>query len=227
MRILHCSDLHASESAFQWVIKQSLNYNLVCLTGDLLDLNPYRLPAGQIERVISYLNLIKVPLAICSGNHDNFGAYDDRLVGARWMQNLRRPTVWLDGDRFEIGGHRFRAFPWMSMVPATADADEIWLMHAPPDLSPTSIVRGGVDFGDFALGELCRSGAGPCLVLSGHVHERVRWIAKIGRSWSLNPGCEPDATIPNHIVIELSRGHATFHGSAESLGSARAVVPLT
>src|SRR5690606_10632086 len=113
-----------------------------------LDLNPYRLPSGQIERVVAHIKRIKVPLAMCSGNHDNFGAYDDRLVAAKWMQALRRPMLWLDGDKFEIEGHRFRVFPWMSQVPAIADADEIWLMHAPPDLSSTSIVRGGVDFGD-------------------------------------------------------------------------------
>jgi|ERR1035437_1159060 predicted phosphodiesterase len=227
MRILHCSDLHASASAYQWVIKQSPNYDLVCLTGDLLNLNPYRLPAGQIERVIADLSQIKTPLAICSGNHDNFAAYDSRLTDARWLQELRRAGVWMDGDRFEIESHRFRIFPWMGIVPVIAASEEIWLMHAPPDLSPTSIVRGGVDFGDFSLGELCRSGGGPHLVLSGHVHDRVAWSAKIGRTWSLNPGCDLDATIPNHIVIDLSRGHAAFHGSAESLGSARTVVPLT
>ena len=226
MRILHCADLHASDTAYRWLIEQSAGYDLVCLAGDLLDLNPHRLPAGQIERVIAHLGQIEAPLAICSGNHDSFGAYDARLADAVWLQELRRPGVWVDGDSFVMAGHCFRLFPWMAAVPTAASPDEIWLMHAPPDLSPTSIVRGGVDYGDFALGELCRSGAGPCMILSGHVHERRQWIAKIRRTWSLNPGGELESVIPNHIVIDLARGQAVFHGSAESLGSARSIVPL-
>jgi Icc-related predicted phosphoesterase len=227
MRILHCTDLHASDAAYCWLINQSSRYDLVCLSGDSLDLNPYRLPEGQIERVVARINQITVPVAICSGNHDNFPAYDGRLADARWMQGLKRPMLWMDGEKFEIEGHRFRIFPWMGAVPPSADQDEIWLMHAPPDLSPTSIVRGGVDFGDFSLGELCRSSAGPRLILSGHVHDRVSWIAKIGRTWCLNPGCDPKASVPNHIAIDLSRSHAVFYGSAESLGRAEPNVRLT
>jgi len=227
MRILHCTDLHASDAACRWIVEQSPGYDLVCLSGDLLDLNPYRLPAGQIERVVARIRQITVPVAICSGNHDHFAAYDDRLADAKWMQDLRRPLLWLDGDIFEIEGYRFRVFPWMGAVPPAAGPDEIWLMHAPPDLSPVSLARGGGDFGDFALGELCRSGAGPRLVLSGHVHDRVSWVSKVGRTWCLNPGCDPGAEIPHHIVIDLSRSRAVFNGPAGAPGDAQPVARLS
>lgn len=216
MRILACADLHASEAKLRWVSQQNA-YDLVAISGDLLDLNPYRMTPGQIEMVSSFIAALKLPTVICSGNHDSFSDDDDRLAGAAWLLDLRRPNLWLDGDCFRLGGYTFRALGWMSPLPE-ATADEIWVTHCPPDMTATSIVRGGTDWGDFEYGELCRNKLGPRISLSGHCHDRQHWNAKIGRTWSFNPGFTANS-IPAHVVIDLSRNTAAFHSTVSSLAS--------
>src|SRR6187399_1950527 len=99
-----------------------------------------------------------------------------RAREAAWLQELRGPNVWIDGDQFALGDHSFRVLGWLSSPPVAVPS-ELWVTHCPPDLCPTGIVRGGVDFGDFEFGELCRSGLGPRVAMSGHCHDRQRWCA--------------------------------------------------
>lgn len=216
MRLLHCTDFHGRADWYEWLIRESPRYDLVCLTGDLLDLNPYRSMVGQVEMVTAYLGRIGTPLAVCSGNHDSLAGDDLRLQHARWMQELRRKDVWVDGDRFEVGGFRFRCIPWLSQA-VKAAPDEIWLIHSPPDRSRTGIARGGVDFGDGTFGDQCRAGDGPRLALSGHVHDPQSWWVRSGCTWSLNPGVAEDEASPRHIAIDLGRDVATWHGGPGGL----------
>lgn len=219
MKILHCADLHASDQWFRWLIKESSKFDLVCLAGDLLNLNRHCVPGAQVDKVVAYLRQIEAPMAICSGNHDGIEGEDFRLVEAFWLQELRGPNVWVDGDQFTLGGHAFRVLGWQSALPIAASG-ELWITHCPPDLCPTGIVRGGVDFGDFELGELARSGLGPRIAMSGHCHDRQRWWAKIGRTCSLNPGCF-NGPSPSHIVLDLDRNIATYHGISAGAGATR------
>jgi predicted phosphodiesterase len=212
MRILHCADFHANDRWFHWLIQESQRSDLVCIAGDLLDLNPYRSINGQMEKVTSHLKRIGVPLALCSGNHDSVAGGGARLEHAAWLRDLRRENVWVDGDQFELGGHRFRCVPWLSQE-IEAGLDEIWLIHSPPDRTRTGIARGGADFGDFTFGEQCRAGLGPWLALSGHTHDPQSWYARVGRTWSLNPGCAEGQQLPRHIVIDLDRSLAIWNGS--------------
>lgn len=206
MRILHVSDLHARESQLRWVVNESKEYDLVCISGDLLDLNAYRRFDGQIERTVAALKDIRVPLALCSGNHDSLAGEGAKLEDARWLRDLKGEMCWVDDDRFEFGGQQFRCVPWLAPVDP-ADENEIWLIHSPPDLLPTGITRGGVGWGDFSFGELCRNESGPKLALSGHIHDPQSWRARIGRTWSLNPGTGEGKT-PPYITIDLGRGIA-------------------
>ncbi len=217
MKILHCADLHASDQWFRWLIKESPKYDLVCLAGDLLNLNLHCLPGAQVDKVVALVRQIQAPLAACSGNHDCMEGEDFRLVDAFWLQELRGPNVWVDGDQFTLGGHSFRVLGWQCPLPVAAP-EELWITHSPPDLCPTGIVRGGVDFGDFELGELARSGLGPRVALSGHCHDRTRWWAKIGRTYSLNPGCF-NGPWPSHIVLDLDRNIVTYFASDTGAGA--------
>jgi predicted phosphodiesterase len=212
MRILHCSDFHANDRWFRWLIEASLRYDLVCLAGDLMDLNPYRSIDGRLERIAGYLKAIEAPLALCSGNHDSQAGSGPRLEHATWLQELRGEKCWVDGDRFELGGYRFRCIPWLSQE-IEAGPDEIWVIHAPPDQTKTGITRGGIDFGDFTFGEQCRNGLGPRLALSGHVHDPKSWRAKVKRTWSLNPGCQEQGNPPRYIEIDLGKARAIWRGS--------------
>lgn len=210
MRILHCTDFHARREWYQWLAQQSTRYDLICLTGDLLDISPDRSMLGQVEMVAGYLWRIRTPLAVCSGNHNSLPGEDPRLQHAQWMQALRRQKVWVDGDQFAMGGYRFRCIPWSGQT-SKASPDEIWLIHSPPDQSATGIACGGVSFGDATFCDQCRAQLGPRLALSGHVHNPQSWWARIGNTWSLNPGCAEGVAAPRHIVIDLHRNVAAMH----------------
>jgi predicted phosphodiesterase len=207
MRILHVTDFHASDALYGWLSRESDGFDLVALSGDLLDLNHPGAVGDQIDRVLAHMKLIAAPLALCSGNHDSVAGSGPRLKLASWLKAARREKVWIDGDLFEIGGYRFRCIPWSGKLP-DAKPEEIWLIHSPPDEAPTGISQGGSGWGNFEFGELCRSSNGPRLALSGHVHEPQSWRAKVGRTWSLNPGCPDHAHMPNHVMIDLARGFA-------------------
>jgi Icc-related predicted phosphoesterase len=215
-KILHLADVHARSDWLEFAVRQSESgdYGLICITGDLLDLNAHRPAGAQVDTVIGYLRRIRTPLAICSGNHDSLAGADPRLAGAGWMQEVRRSHVWIDGGEFDHAGFRFRCLPWGEVTSVAANEKEIWVVHAPPDRSRTGIVRGGADFGDMNLGDLYRSGRGPQLALSGHVHERQSFAERVGRTWVLNPGFSGRGLRPAYNVIDLQRGVA-FHYAAD------------
>src|ERR1700724_2385068 len=75
MKILLTADLHFRTDWFHWLIEQAPSYDLVCIAGDLLDMfnvEPTKEQARQVSMLIRELADI-VPVAVCSGNHDNAG----------------------------------------------------------------------------------------------------------------------------------------------------------
>lgn len=214
MKILHVADLHANDRWFEWLVSVSSQFDLVCIAGDLLDLNSHRAVGNQVDTVIDHLRGIRSGLvAICSGNHDSLPGDAARLHQARWLKEICSPNILVDGDRLEREGVSFECVGWNASLPK-AKPNSVWLFHAPPDGINTAIARGGVGFGDVNLADICRSGRGPALVLSGHVHDPVSWHARTGATWSLNPGFATGAECPNHIVIDLGRGIAIRNGLA-------------
>ena len=75
MRILLTADLHFRTDWFHWLMEQALSYDLVCIAGDLLDMFNVESPKGQAREVSMLIRELAdiVPVAICSGNHDNAG----------------------------------------------------------------------------------------------------------------------------------------------------------
>lgn len=209
MKILCVSDLHARTAWYKWLVSESAHYDIVCLSGDLLNLGDYDAdPLEQAAAVLPYLRAIKqrTSLAICSGNHDVLPQRG--FYSAEWMQPLRDEGIYVDGDSFWCSDYRFRCVPWCDPVPENT-ADDFWLMHAPPFGIATSTVAGGVSRGCEDLRALCLSGDAPQWILSGHIHSPLGHWSQIGRSMSLNPGRGLDGAIPNHIVIDLARRRVT------------------
>ena len=215
MKILHVSDLHANLNWFDWLERSAASHGLVALSGDLLDAGRPDDMADQRREVSAIIRRISTKLVVCSGNHDMVPS-EVEDPSALWVRDLRRPGVWSDGDRFELGGRRFYSHPWVLPLPA-ALAGDIWILHSPPEGTDTSQVEGrDFDHGDFEFSELCKSGWGPAIALCGHIHHPISWHARVGRTLVLNPGESPDPRIPAHIVIDLEQRIATRHMSGRA-----------
>lgn len=212
MLILHCTDLHGNRSWYNWLVKAAGHYDLVCVTGDHLDLSDFQSIDTQISMVRTTFEGLSSPLAVTSGNNDSFHAEGSPLwlFYGKWMLDLRRPGLWVDGDVIEPGGYRIRCVGWHARLP-TALADEIWLYHAPPARSAVSVDHLGGDVGDEILGEICRAGAGPRILLSGHQHHPKRHACLVGRTWCMNPGQGTHPKVPNHVVINTLTRTAALH----------------
>ena len=209
MKILHVSDLHARPAWYQWLVEESSRYDLVCLTGDILNLGDVNgVPDEQIHTVLTYLKNIKAPLACVSGNHDllPYPGYDT----AQWLEPLRGEDVFLDRSVFWFRDYKFRCVPWCDPVPQNTKED-FWLMHAPPFGARTSTVPGGVSHGCSELRDTCLKGKGPLFVLSGHVHDPLGFWTILHHTISLNPGQGNHRSLPNHIVIDLTKNTVTHY----------------
>lgn len=221
MQILHVSDLHSHEAWFDWLIAASPRYDLVCLTGDILNLGDLSTDVDkEIDSALTRLAAIRTPLALCSGNHDiHYLAGQDR---AQWMQALRRKNVWIDGDSFWFCDYRFRCVGWCDPIPRGGMEDFI-LMHCPPFGAKTSTVAGGVSHGDEEARDVCLAGHGPLYALGGHVHVPLGFWGLLHETITLNPGRGNHPDCPNHIVIDLKRNMATHHEATPS-GVTRKIV---
>jgi Calcineurin-like phosphoesterase len=103
MKLLVTADLHFRLHWFRWLIEQAPYFDLVCIAGDLLDMfkSETRLEqAREITRLIRKLADL-VPVAVCSGNHDNAGrlASHDRASVYEWFIDLgTHPNIITDGS---------------------------------------------------------------------------------------------------------------------------------
>ncbi|MDI1248815.1 MAG: metallophosphoesterase [Lacunisphaera sp.] len=211
-RILHTADLHGRIDWLRWLHRQAPEFDLVVIAGDLLDLRDDRRTKQKIDQISALLQSFPGPLAFCSGNHDPVPS-DHGEEGPYWFRPLRRRNLWIDGDRFKLGGHDFHCLGWGNPVPP-GRTGEVWITHAPPDGCIVGGSRYGHDFGDFELGQACRTEHGPSMVLCGHIHAPQCWQARVGQTLVLNPGHATDAPYPNHIVLDFDRGEAQLrrHG---------------
>jgi predicted phosphodiesterase len=210
VKILHCTDLHGHAAKLDSLADLVAGYDMVCITGDFLDLTDYEGIETQIRNVQTALDRIPVPAMLCSGNNDSH-AGNPRLFQAAWLKALASPRRICDGGAIEVGRTRLRSIGWNMRLP-TGGLDEIWLAHAPPASASTAINRGnGHDAGDVILGERCRAGTGPAIVLSGHQHEPLHWACKMGSSWSFNPGSDLGSATPRFASIDLNRRIAKLY----------------
>jgi predicted MPP superfamily phosphohydrolase len=78
------------------------NYGLVCIAGDLLDMFEVKSPREQAHEVTSLIRELAdiVPVAVCSGNHDNAGGLvsHDRASLHKWLVDQgAHPNIITDG----------------------------------------------------------------------------------------------------------------------------------
>lgn len=223
MRLLHCSDFHGTTRWYDWLVQTAPRYDLVCLAGDLLDQSSGRSADAQPREIKAALKRVKTPLAICSGNHD-LVLTDEGAVAESWVRDLKRKNVWVDGDRFELGGYNFYCHPWPEPLPP-AMADEIWIIHHPPAGSTAADSFYSGDRGDPEFAEMCQAGQGPRLALCGHVHTPHSWHSRIGRTFIGNPGSDSGAEWPHHVMVDLKAGSATWYSWRQQVETVRLFRP--
>jgi hypothetical protein len=76
-------------SWFRWLIEQAPNLDLNCIAGDLLDMFKSETRTDQAREVMRLVRELadRVPVAVCSGNHDNAGRLvsHDRAFMYEWF----------------------------------------------------------------------------------------------------------------------------------------------
>jgi hypothetical protein len=92
IRLLLTADLHYRIHWFRWLIEQAPDFDLVCIAGDLLDMFKSETQIEQARQVRTLIRELAdiIPVAICSGNHDNAGrliSYDRASV-YEWFTDL-------------------------------------------------------------------------------------------------------------------------------------------
>ena len=85
------------------------------------------------------------------------------------------------------------------------------LVHAPPLGTPLSSDLGR-EVGDPEVAAAVLKLPAGSLVLSGHIHNPTRWCHPLGPAWCFNPGVDPRAKEPNHVIIDTTARTAEFHG---------------
>jgi predicted phosphodiesterase len=203
MRILHVTDFHFNKSWFAWLAAEAPACDLICYTGDFLDLFSRVPVSDQIRQVTKWLARVRSPLLFCSGNHDIEA--EAGQAGA-WLRGLPSPVAWGDGTTMSRGGVTMMSSGWCTPC-RLQGAIDILLHHAPPGGCATAVSKAdGRDWGDFELGEDLRSGLlpAPDIVLSGHQHAPQSWHARCGAAVSFNPGLNAGAEGPNYILLDLT-----------------------
>lgn len=226
MRILHTSDFHFRQDWFDWLSRKASGFDACCLSGDLLDMLDFGTAQGmasQIRWVTEWAKAFPGRLHLCSGNHDwwvedrikgwsfSFTTSTDPMADGKWVQQLRRPGVWVDGDASNLDGYSILCQPWVGGLGMGCDTGlpSIVLAHAPPTGLPVSFNFDGNDIGDFETDETVRLLPAGSIVLSGHVHTPRRWQAERRGVLCFNPGVGSNDE-PNHIIIDTTRRMAEF-----------------
>jgi Icc-related predicted phosphoesterase len=206
------------------------------IAGDHLDITASVDGSVQIAVVRKYFRRLvgTVKTVVCSGNHDLDATNDAGEKYARWLQAVRGLGVLTDGDSFVLNDTLFTVCPWWD-GPKTREAVDaqlardaarraarwVWIYHAPPTTSPTSLSN-GQDCGDPDLLGWIQTYS-PDLVLAGHIHDAPfddggSWVDRVGTSWVFNGGRQAGAP-PTWIVFDLDEqwAHWVSAGRAETI----------
>lgn len=202
MIILHVTDLHLNERWFRWLAESAPPSDLLCISGDLLDHDSPVLHLNQVGLVAEWLRAIKRPLCVCSGNHDlEWDVQHECWRPARWLRGPVSSRLWGDGDRFDLGGHRFHSISRTTYPKGTAA--DFWITHTPPSGVAVGRDHFGADYGEHTLA-MAAAAHRPTAVFSGRVHEPVSWFERRDGVMYLNPGHTDGARFPNYIRFDTA-----------------------
>lgn len=230
MRVLHVTDLHFSKPWFEWLLRNAIRYDLVCISGDLFDLcgpefihnDGGEVIAQQSEWLTdwmrAYVKETPTPLALCSGNHDDLGwavAIRFLFPKGKILSDQSSEILDLRGQKLVVSCLPYFGDDEVSQTLLEGDrlrhehgAKWIVLSHEPPFLvEPVCTIFGEEAHRQLHGVEELLAEHRPDYVLSGHIHELP--YGRVGDCWRpfqnttlLNPGQNDEAAIPNFIEFD-------------------------
>jgi Icc-related predicted phosphoesterase len=222
------SDLHYTLKQFDWVAAASVDFDVVVVAGDHLDIASAVAPDAQIAVVVEYLSRMTAHTTViaCSGNHDLNASNEFGERSAQWLVAAHHAGVLVDGATFAADDAFVTVCPWWD-GPQTrervgeqlardaelvGDRQWIWVYHAPPDASPTSWT-GRRHYGDEDLVRWIEQYQ-PAVVLCGHVHQSPfanngNWMDHIGSTAVFNAGRQR-GPIPASIELDTDARTAAW-----------------
>lgn len=197
--LLHISDLHFNQPYFDWIAQQQEQHAVICITGDFLDTQENNL-TEQIDWIKQWFNHFKIPVFICSGNHDIVCFEQDN-----WFNEIDNPLIFSDESITKIQGLTIACYPYIGgMGYEEYSACDILLHHIPPAHTSIAKTQQNEDWGDRALYQALKQGImSPQLVLSGHIHKPKAYEDKLRNTRLINPGVNNNST-PQFQIINLA-----------------------
>lgn len=232
MKLLHVTDFHGKRDWYAWLSSVANNYDIVCLTGDLVDVvghtvkDPIR---EQIPYIVEYLNTWDGPdLFIVLGNHDVWAQVYDHTSGklllcntlvykpgfkatlAYALSRISNPKVHINVP-FTATDYVIHVHPWshddtaiFTLVPTKLN---IILSHVPPSYTGLDLTKNGA-FGSLGLRSVFEA-TSRNLILCGHAHTPEANTHFEGNTLSLNPGAYPYLKVPTYNEIDTTTGTFT------------------
>jgi uncharacterized protein len=222
MKVLHLADLHFNERWFDWVARECVNYGLVVFAGDLQNGFANTGMHAQAKTIAEFLTSLPTACVAVTGNHDFWTARGsiDRYADGGWLRMLRGKgnLIGVDGDIVDYHGLRICCNGWLQ-VPDLGSPIDLLVTHAPPAGCQSASEAEGMDVGDPELWPAVQEFP-PSIVLSGHVHHprqlACTWPPIDPTSLILVAGCNEDAAVPNHWILDTDTGIA-HHSGGESV----------
>jgi hypothetical protein len=232
MKLLLTADLHFRFDWFRWLIAQAPGYDLVCLAGDVLDMFNVKSTKEQAREVSMLIRELAdiVPVAICSGNHDNAGglvSYDRASIYKWFLELGTHPKVVTDGRTQKLENIILTTIPYHCLK----EQKSIWLdrgltirrqtgmpwmvlHHVPPKSGP------GVS-GEKSEASALLLTYRPDYFVCGHDHEfpyvsGQSWRENVGGVCVLVPGQVLCAPYPNYINLNTISGGSSWHTDRET-----------
>lgn len=197
MKILHCTDLHFSRDAINWIDANRASYDVICLTGDFLDDrdNAETSLNEQVTFFTNWFSSFEQPIFVCSGNHDYFKGSLSWLSCAEGLYG--------DGARISIDGIKFGCIGYETDNFETYADCDIVLYHVPPS-SSSCAKSSGVDYGCSDIKVALKTSLSKVkYLLCGHIHRPVKHAIRLGSVIISNPGGIHKNNHASYAIIDV------------------------
>jgi Icc-related predicted phosphoesterase len=200
MKLLHTTDLHFNKNWFDFIAKQQNDFDIFCISGDLLESSKEQTIQEQIKWLTSWIKEFKKPLFICSRNHDieDFNNND-------WLKKISSSNYYSDTSKRTINNTTIACCEYLDPSYLDFYDCDILVTHLPPSNTKTSISKKiDEDWGDKELTRMIKNNLiSPKIILCGHMHYPIDNIDIFKNTKIYNPGVDKNSDIPNCSIIEI------------------------